>query len=103
MTENSLWSKLTKYALLAKLCLKDDDSIGNNDTERRFVMDCANLPNCGFIKKNMGTRNLAIQGYMSKYCQSDMQNQCKRKEYKMKTGTPPPDNMLPNGLMMEPK
>jgi hypothetical protein len=29
-----------------------------------------------------------------------MQNQCKRKEYKLKHGTPPPDNMMPNGLMM---
>ena len=59
---------------------------------------CANLPTCGFFKNNENNRNLAVKGYISKYCQSELQDQCKRKEYRMQHGAPPPDNMMPNGL-----
>jgi len=31
------------------------------------------------------------------YCKTEKQNECKRKEYKMKNGAAPSDEMLPNG------
>ncbi len=59
---------------------------------------CPNLAGCGFFKKYQNDDSLVLKGFISKYCQSTMQDKCKRKEYKMKNGTAPPDDMMPNGL-----
>lgn len=58
---------------------------------------CANLPNCGFTKKY--AENAEIKDYITKYCYTELQNECKRKEYKKTTGTAPSDDMLPDGNM----
>lgn len=66
-------------------------------------MDCPNLVNCGFIKKYGESKSLAVKGFISMYCKSVKQDECKRKEYKKINGNPPVDEMLPNGIMMKAK
>lgn len=58
---------------------------------------CANLTNCGFAKKFAD--NSEIKEFIPKYCYTELQNECKRKEYKKTTGTAPSDDMLPDGSM----
>jgi hypothetical protein len=65
------------------------------------VICCENMENCGFFKKHQVAKNLVVRGFINKYCQSELRDTCKRKEYKMTYGLPPPDDMLPNGLMMK--
>ncbi len=62
--------------------------------------DCANLEKCGFFQKYGDTKSLAVKGFISMYCKSPKQNECKRKEYKEKHGAPPSDDMMPNGGLM---
>lgn len=64
------------------------------------MTDCVHLPGCGFCKKYMGTKNLAVQGFIKMYCKGVKQNECKRKEFAEKTGNRPPDNMMPSGQNM---
>lgn len=59
--------------------------------------DCQNLEKCGFVKKYGESKGLAVKGFVSMYCKTEKQNECKRKEYKMKNGAAPSDEMLPNG------
>jgi len=66
-------------------------------------MECDILPRCGFFKKHGTSHQLVCQSLIIKYCKgSEMQN-CKRLEYNKNYGTPPPDNMLPSGLMLKEK
>lgn len=68
--------------------------MGNNDC-------CSNLENCGFVKKHGQSKGLAVQGFIKMYCQnSTKQSECKRRQYKLTHGTPPSDDMMPNGLMV---
>ncbi|MCX8130582.1 MAG: hypothetical protein N3I35_10850 [Clostridia bacterium] len=62
---------------------------------------CPNLEDCGFIKKFYGARTAAVKGYMKIYCKGEWQNRCKRKEHKLKTGSMPSDEMLPNGRYLK--
>ena len=59
--------------------------------------DCPNLDKCGFVKKYGESRGLAVKGFISMYCKTEKQNECKRKEYKIKNGVANSDEMLPNG------
>ncbi len=58
---------------------------------------CENLPKCGFAKKYAD--NNEIKDFIAKYCYTELQNECKRKEYKKTNGTAPSDDMLPDGNM----
>jgi hypothetical protein len=60
---------------------------------------CENLQSCGFFKKHSSVSDLACKWYVREYCNGSMQNRCKRKLYKQEHGTPPSDDMLPNGQM----
>lgn len=65
------------------------------------MSDCPGLPNCGFMKKYTGTKNLACQGFMALFCRGAKQSECMRKQYKAAHGgTPPSDDMMPNGMMI---
>lgn len=64
------------------------------------MADCPSLAGCGFLKKHGETKQLACKGFISSYCRGEKQNECKRKEHKARTGTPPSDDMMPNGAMM---
>lgn len=64
------------------------------------MADCPNLVNCGFCKKYNCSKDLAVKGFIAMYCKTEKQNECKRKLYKKEKGTPPPDNMMPNGSFM---
>ena len=60
-------------------------------------MECDLLSKCGFFKKYMDSREAACRGFISLYCRGSKMAECKRKEFRKAHGTPPPDNMLPNG------
>ena len=62
-------------------------------------MECELLGKCGFFKKYEQTKAMACIGFIALYCKGEKQNECKRKEFRMKNGHPPDDNMMPNGSM----
>lgn len=61
---------------------------------------CELLDNCGFFKKYQDLNTMACQGFINLYCLGPKMDECKRKEYREKNGAPPPDNMMPSGLMI---
>jgi len=63
--------------------------------------ECEFLSTCGFFKKYQNSKEVICRGFIRRYCKGPKENECKRKEYRMKYGKPPSDDMLPNGLMME--
>jgi major membrane immunogen (membrane-anchored lipoprotein) len=67
--------------------------------EIRMVEECELLDKCGFFKKYQTTKDLACKGFMRQYCRGPKMNECIRKEYRQKHGTPPSDDMMPSGQM----
>ncbi len=65
------------------------------------MANCELLDKCGFFKKFSETYRPACRGLIAQYCQGAKQSECKRKEYRLKHGGPPPDNMLPAGHMFK--
>lgn len=61
---------------------------------------CEFLEKCGLFKKYQETKELACRGFISKYCQGPKQNECERKKYRQEQGTPPSDDMMPNGKII---
>ena len=62
--------------------------------------ECDLLATCGFFKKYQKTKDLACQGFISKFCKGPKMDQCKRREYRDKHGKPPSDEMMPTGQMI---
>lgn len=62
--------------------------------------DCENLPTCGFFKKYFNVNKSACRGFIKTHCRGEMRNACERKAYRERHGTPPSDDMLPNGVML---
>ncbi len=60
-------------------------------------MECELLKKCGFFNNYEEGREMALRGYISLYCRGSKMNECKRKEFRKIHGSPPPDDMLPNG------
>lgn len=65
------------------------------------MAECPNLATCGFVKKYGDSKSLAVKGFVKLYCMTDKQEECVRKAYKAEHGTPPSDDMMPNGAMMK--
>ena len=65
-----------------------------------MIDECELLEKCGFFKKYGTTKELACKGFILQYCRGPKMDQCKRKEYRLKHGVPPSDDMLPSGLMI---
>ncbi len=63
-------------------------------------MKCELLEQCGFFRKYRDTLNLACRGFIKTFCEGERMDACKRKEYRLKHGTPPPDDMMPSGQMV---
>lgn len=61
---------------------------------------CELLDTCGFFRKYGETKDLACRGFAHTYCTGPKMNECKRKEYRKVHGTPPPDDMMPNGALL---
>ncbi len=59
--------------------------------------ECINLPKCGFFIKYCETKNLACQGFITRYCKGGRIEDCERFKYKQTHGIAPPDNMMPTG------
>lgn len=69
---------------------------------RKYEMaECELLAKCGFFKKYCTSHDAACRGLITQYCKGSKMAECKRKEYRMKHGAPPPDEMLPGGAMMK--
>ncbi len=62
--------------------------------------NCDLLDKCGFFKKHASSNDLACKGFIAKYCKGSMMNECKRKLYRQQHGTPPPDDMMPTGVVI---
>ena len=62
--------------------------------------ECELLKTCGFFKAHSSTNDLACKGFISQYCRGPRMAECKRKQYRQEHGTPPPDNMMPNGQIL---
>jgi hypothetical protein len=63
-------------------------------------MDCEMLGNCGFFKTYCKSETVS-NGFTALYCRNkDKSENCERKLYRKKNGTPPPDNMAPTGKML---
>jgi hypothetical protein len=60
-------------------------------------LECEKLANCRFVIKYSDSNNLLVKGFVRRYCRSERQNECKRKEYMKINNCMPPDNMMPNG------
>lgn len=61
---------------------------------------CELLEKCGFFKKYRETKDLACRGFIRMYCTGTKMNECKRKEYRLQHGVPPPDDMMPTGMLL---
>ena len=62
--------------------------------------NCELLEKCGFFRKYRETKDLACRGFLHMYCQGPKMIECKRKEYRRQHGAAPPDDMMPNGMMI---
>ncbi len=58
---------------------------------------CELLEQCGFFREFQNINDLACKGFIRRYCKGSEMNECKRKQYRQQNGTPPPDDMMPNG------
>lgn len=65
-----------------------------------MAVECEMLAKCGFFKKYADSKDLACRGFIRQYCRGDNQSNCKRKEYRIKNGAPPSDDMMPSGQFM---
>jgi hypothetical protein len=68
--------------------------------ERNMSQECELLEKCGFFKKYQSTKELACKGFIISYCKGSDMDDCMRKKYRQEHGTPPSDDMMPNGRMI---
>lgn len=61
---------------------------------------CELLEKCGFFQKYQDFDNEICEMLIVEYCKGPKMNECKRKEYRLKNGVPPSDDMLPDGEML---
>ncbi len=62
---------------------------------------CELLEKCGFFLNFKGNPECLHEGWISLYCENNEKSEkCKRKEIRMQTGKPPPDNMTPTGKII---
>jgi hypothetical protein len=64
-------------------------------------MECDILPVCGFFKKYGISNKISCQALINRYCKGPDMKICKRLEYRKNYGSPPPDEMLPSGLILQ--
>jgi hypothetical protein len=64
------------------------------------MADCELLPACAFFRKHVAAHEATCQRVIASYCRGSRQTECKRKEYLLKHGTPPPENMFPGGAIV---
>jgi hypothetical protein len=65
-----------------------------------MIQECELLEKCGFFKKFQTTKDLACKGFMIQFCRGPKMSDCVRKRYRQEHGTPPSDDMMPNGKMI---
>ena len=62
---------------------------------------CEKLEGCGFFNNFKGNSEASKRGLCLLYCHDKKKSEkCKRKQFKLKTGNPPADNMAPSGKML---
>jgi hypothetical protein len=59
---------------------------------------CEKFEKCAFFQKYEKSYETACKVFIEHYCRGSKMNECKRKEYSIQHGTPPPENMMPNGV-----
>lgn len=68
---------------------------------RAMTDECENLATCGFFKKYYLVNRQACRAFIKEYCRGEIRESCVRRAYRKANGHPPPDDMLPNGVMLE--
>lgn len=62
---------------------------------------CELLSKCGFFLNFKGNSEVVKNGWINTYCKDQQRsNNCKRKQHRKNTGSPPADNMTPTGRML---
>jgi hypothetical protein len=61
---------------------------------------CELLEKCGYFSKYQNSKKTLCQGWIRQYCMGPKMDQCKRKIYRSEHNAPPPDDMMPSGLMV---
>jgi len=66
------------------------------------MTECENLATCAFFKKYQSDPSIqiALKGFVSRYCKGEEQHNCVRKKVSKALGGPDkvPINMMPNGM-----
>jgi hypothetical protein len=63
---------------------------------------CELLEKCGFFNTFKGNPQVVKEGWIRLYCSSLAKSEeCVRKKIRYETGSPPADNMAPNGMIVE--
>ena len=63
--------------------------------------ECEHLSKCGFFKNFKANPEVVQKGWIRMYCSDfDRSEQCVRKKIRKETGSPPPDNMTPTGVLI---
>jgi len=63
--------------------------------------ECELLERCGLFKKYQPTDDVACRWLIGQYCEGARMTRCRRKQFYLKYRILPPDDMLPNGAMIE--
>ena len=65
------------------------------------MAQCEFLAKCGFFNNFKGNPEVVKQGWVRLYCENaEYSAKCARKAYRLKTGSPPADNMSPTGKVV---
>lgn len=69
-----------------------------------MINECELLENCGFFNKFRSVSDRVCQELIECYCIGSGKYNCKRRKFREENGTPPPDEMMPNGnrIMISP-
>jgi hypothetical protein len=65
-----------------------------------MLQECDQIEQCGFFARYRATSEAACDAIMALYCRGFRTNDCERRKYRLAHGTPPPDDMLPNGTRL---
>lgn len=62
---------------------------------------CDKFEVCGFVQKYGQSNHVDCRGFVSAFCKGTKMCQCARLEYFVKYNSPPSDDMLPSGKIMD--
>jgi hypothetical protein len=64
------------------------------------MKECHMLEKCGFFNKYHNSSEVNCHEFIERYCRGELQNGCKRLQYRNRYGVAPSEDMMPTGEMM---